>query len=104
MKAFSYFYLLALALTMLLVTAGARRTNLTRRASPTLQNFLPDHCAEADRVDQAFVNELMLASRAYLADYMGPSFLRYFQPAHAQRVRTVFSRWFFPAGEGEVQG
>jgi hypothetical protein len=69
------------------------------RACPTLDEFYPDHCAEAVREDKAFKKALLLASMALGAEYDGASHLRYFQSDQELEVKAVFVRVFDPPNE-----
>ena len=72
---------------------------LPKRARPVLDDFYPDHCAEAARADKAFKEALLLAGMALRADYDGASYLRYFQPHQEIDVKTIFVRFFDPPDE-----
>jgi hypothetical protein len=69
---------------------------LYQRARPSLDDFYPDHCAEAARADKAFKQALLLAGMALRADYDKPSYLRYFQPHQELEVKTIFIHFFDP--------
>jgi hypothetical protein len=54
-------------------------------------NFEPNHCAEATKAKIAFGDALELALTALKADFSGPAFTRYFQPADEPQVKAVFT-------------
>lgn len=59
--------------------------------SVNFANFKPNHCAESTKVKTAFGDALELALTVLKADYNGPSFTRYFQPADELQVRAIFT-------------
>jgi hypothetical protein len=71
-----------------------------KRARPLLDDFYPNHCAEAARADKAFKHALLLAGMALRADYDGASYLRYFHPDQEIEVKTIFVRFFDPPDAG----
>lgn len=70
-----------------------------KRTYLTLDDFYPDHCAEAARADKAFKKALLLAGMALRAECDGAPYLRYFQPDQELEVKSVFVRFFDPPNE-----